>query len=183
MVKTKKRMSEKPTCCYTATFGYTESVARKCCSSQVSTLNEHTLPAAREAKKKRWLWYGMERSTTWITEGDTAQTERMLTRLVIAHSWIAVCLYQEQKSVCTSHPCIDVVTSGVVFPCCTHNSRIQQHAHFAHSSGARLWSYVSGATLAELHWLLQVDPRQLVTVILPTEYHATTMRIRWNLAD
>ena len=42
----------------------------------------------------RWLWYGMERSTTWITERDTAQTEteRILTRLVKAHSWIAVCI-------------------------------------------------------------------------------------------
>ena len=40
----------------------------------------------------RWLWYGMERSTTWITERDTAQTEteRILTRLVTAHSWISV---------------------------------------------------------------------------------------------
>ena len=41
----------------------------------------------------------MERSTTWITEGDTAQTEteRILTRLVTAHSWIAVCI--KSKSV------------------------------------------------------------------------------------
>ena len=43
------------------------------------------------------------------------------------HSWITVCI-QEQKSVCTCHPCIERVTFCVVFPCCIHNSPITQHA-------------------------------------------------------
>ena len=61
MVKTKKRMSVLPTCCCTATFGYTESVTRKCCSSQVSTLNEYTLPAEREAPNALVVvWYGTQ---------------------------------------------------------------------------------------------------------------------------
>ena len=46
-------------------------------------------------------------------------TERVLTRLVTAHPWITVCIKSKTVFVC------------VVFPCCTRNSPITQHAYFA----------------------------------------------------
>ena len=93
MVKTKKRMSAQPTCCYTATFA-TRSLLRGSVVPAKFLLWTSTRCLQNVRHQTRWLWYGMERSTTWITEGDTAQTEteRILTRLVTAHSWIAVCI-------------------------------------------------------------------------------------------
>ena len=93
MVKTKKRMSAKPTCCYTATFA-TRSLLRGSVVPAKFLLWTSTRCLQNVRHQTRWLWYGMERSTTWITERDTAQTEteRILTRLVTAHSLIAVCI-------------------------------------------------------------------------------------------
>ena len=115
----------------------------------------------------RWLWYGMERSTTWITERDTAQTEteRILTRLVTAHSWIAVCIKSKRvfahviHVLTLSHP---VLSSRVA-----HTTR-------------RSLSTRSSRMVAELSGCSKLIHGSMT---VPTEYHATTMRIRWNLAD
>ena len=64
-------VSSQPTCCCSVTLPH-RSVARKCCSSQVSFAPRNVLPGVLHP----------ERSTMRTTEPDTAQTERVLTRLV-----------------------------------------------------------------------------------------------------
>ena len=90
MVKTEKRMSAQPTCCYTVTFATRSLLRRSVVPAKVSTRDEYSLPAESETPNAL-VW---ERSTPWITERDTAQTEteRVLARLVTAHPWIAVCI-------------------------------------------------------------------------------------------
>ena len=64
-----------------------------------------------------------EWSTERTTEPDTAQTERVLTRLVDTASRIAVCIRSasaKQKSLSPQHPCIDSVSILCCpCPCCT----------------------------------------------------------------
>ena len=113
-----------------------KSVAQKCCSGQVSTRNKYTLSAERETPNAFGGGVVWERSTPWITERDTTQTEteRTLARLVTAHPWIAVCIKSTRVFACVIH--VLNVSHLVVFPCWTHNSPITQHAYFAHGSGA-----------------------------------------------
>ena len=57
-----------------------KSIARKCCSKFFFVLLLHTLPAKPEFNVFVVVWSGERstRSTTRITERDTAQTERIL---------------------------------------------------------------------------------------------------------
>ena len=61
MVKTEQRMSAQPACCYTVTFATRSPLTQKCCSSQVSTRDEYTLPAERETPNTLVVvWYGTQ---------------------------------------------------------------------------------------------------------------------------
>ena len=91
MVKTEKRMSAQPTCCFTVTLA-TRSLLRRSVVPAKFLLGTSTRCLQNVRQQPRWLWYGL--GTPWITERDTAQTEteRVLTRLVTAHPWIVVCI-------------------------------------------------------------------------------------------
>ena len=84
-------VSSQPTCCCTVS-SLLWSVARRCCSSQVSLM----------------LLIRCLQScvTEHITEPNTAQTERVLTRLVdlmTPHLWTAVCISQAKECLSTIH--------------------------------------------------------------------------------
>ena len=71
---------------------YKKSVTQKCCSSQVSTRDEYTLPAERETPNSLVVvWSGNEarRGSRNVNDAQT-ETERVLTRLVTAHPWPSV---------------------------------------------------------------------------------------------
>ena len=156
MVKTKKRMSAQPTCCYTATFA-TRSLLRGSVVPAKFLLWTSTRCLQNVRHQTRWLWYG-KRSTTWITEGDTAQTEteRILTRLVTAHSWIAVCIKRKRVFAHVIH----VLTLS-------HPVSSSRVAHAIRRSlstrTSRMVAELSGCSKL-IHGSMTV----------PTEYHATT---------
>ena len=91
MVKTEKRMSAQAYMLLHGNLCYKKSVTQKCCSSQVSTRDEYTLSAERETQNALVV-------VPWTTERDTTQTETecVLTRLVTAHPWIAVCIKRKR---------------------------------------------------------------------------------------
>ena len=76
---------------------------------------------------------------------DTAQTERILMRLVSTSS-LDSRLHQSRKRVFPRHPCFEPVLSCCLCQCCTQNSLFLLSPYFAHGSGA------SG--------FFSVDPRQ-----------------------
>ena len=78
---------------------------------------------------------GWERSTLRITGRDTAQTERILMRLVDTSS-LDSRLHHSRKRVFARHPCFDPVLSCCVCQCCTHDSSFLLSPFFAHGSGA-----------------------------------------------
>ena len=100
-----------------------------------------------------------ERSTPWITERDTAQTEteRVLTRLVTAHSWIAVCVKSKRVFAHVIHV---LNVSHSLF-----SSRVARTTRRLHSTR-------TSRMVAEL-WLLHVDPRQCGLHIQSTTSAAT----------
>ena len=70
-----------------------KSVSQKCCSSQVSTRDEYTSSAEREAPNALVVvWSGNEARHGPRNGALHRQIERVLTRLVTAHPWIAVCI-------------------------------------------------------------------------------------------
>ena len=75
---------------------------------------------------------GWERSTLRITGRETAQTERILMRLVDTSSLE----HHSGKKVFARHPCIELVLSCCLCQCCTHGSLFLLSPHFAHGSGA-----------------------------------------------
>ena len=78
---------------------------------------------------------GWDRSTLRVTGRDTAQTERMLMRLVDTSS-LDSRLHHSGKKVFARHPCIEPVVSCCLCQCCTHDSSFFLSPHFAHGSGA-----------------------------------------------
>ena len=98
-----------------------ETEARKAKPWQRTTIAPHA-GAQREQTRAKWRSMtddprhkaGRGRRTTVDDRGEQSRAKPDERRSV----------HQEQKNVCTCHPCVDVVTSCVVFPCCTHNSPI-----------------------------------------------------------
>ena len=83
---------------------------------------------------------GWERGTLRITGRDTAQTERILMRLVDTSS-LDSRLHHPGKRVFARHPCIElasfvVVSAIVARTICTHDSSFLLSPYFAHGSGA-----------------------------------------------
>ena len=90
-------VSSEATCCTASSLLW--SVARKCCSSQVP-LCQVTCRLV---------------SVSRSVPPNTAQTERVLTRLVVTPPLrLAVCI--TPKECCICHPCIECVASCVVLP-------------------------------------------------------------------
>ena len=88
---------------------------------------------------------GWEGSTLRITGRDTAQTKRILKRLVDTSS-LDSRLHHSGKRVFARHPCIDL--SSCLCQCCTHDSLFLRSPHFAHGSGAPGYSVlIHGSTL------------------------------------
>ena len=97
-----------------------------------------------------------ERSTPWLTERQT-ETERVLTRLVTAHPWIAVCIKSRRVFAHVNH------ALNVSHPLLS--SRVARTTRRSLSTRA-------SRMVAEL-WLLQVDPRQCGLHIQSTTSAAT----------
>ena len=107
----RKRMADsQPTCCCSVTL-LLRFVARKCCSSQVSLVSLNVLPGVLHAE-----W-----STKRTTEPDTAQTERVLTRLVDTAS-LDSRLHQSSRRVFHNIHVLSLSILCCPCPCCTHNS-------------------------------------------------------------
>ena len=126
-------VSSQPTCCSSESF-LLSSVSRKCCSSQV--------PLRSLTRCLRGC--ATERTTT-------AQTERVLTRLVgfmTPHLWTAVCI--SQASECLSTPSMYWFCSILccLCPCRTHNSSWFLVTHFTQ--------------FLRSCWFLCADPRQYI---------------------
>ena len=88
-----------------------------------------------------------ERSTLRIAGRDTAQTERILMRLVDTSS-LDSRLHHSGKRVFARHPCIESVSFLDLCQCCTHDSSFFLGLYFAHGSGAPGYSVlIHGSTL------------------------------------
>ena len=94
----------------------------------------NTLPVEDETSNALVVVWGWERSTLRITGRDTAQTERMLMRLVDTSS-LDSRLHHSGKRVFARHPCIELDLSCCLCQCCTHDSLFLLSPHFAHGSG------------------------------------------------
>ena len=115
-----------PNCCCSATM-LLWSVARKCCSSKLSS----TCCLRNMKGTARWLRYGVgEQSTMRITKHDTTQSERTL--VIDTSSLEAVCVKPKESRTC--HPCIDCVTSCVVL--------LVLHAHHC-TRTSRMWNQIT----------------------------------------
>ena len=79
-----------------------------------------TLPAEHETSNVSVVVWSGERSTLRITVRDTAQTERILMRVVDTSS-LDSRLHQSSKRVLPRHPCFELVPSCCLCQCCTHN--------------------------------------------------------------
>ena len=99
-----------------------------------------------------------ERSTPWITERDTAQTEteRVLARLVTAHPWTAVCIKSKRVFAHVIH------VLNVSYPLSSRVARTTRRSLSTRTS-----------RMVTEHWLLQVDPRQYGLHIQSTTSAAT----------
>ena len=92
VVKTGTNVSSQPTCCLSVTL-LSRSVARKCCSSQVSLCHSTRCPVCCMRNGTR----SVPRNLTRHRRG------RILTRLVDTHPWVAVCTSQATECLNTIH--------------------------------------------------------------------------------
>ena len=80
----------------------------------------------------RWLLYGLGTEHAACHTGpDTAQTERVLMRLVDTSS-LDSRLHHSGKRVFARHPCIELVFSCCLCQCCTHDSSFLLSPYSAH---------------------------------------------------
>ena len=81
-----------------------------------------------------------------ITGRDTAQTERILMRLVDTSS-LDSRLHHSWRRVFARHPCVELVLNCCLCQCCTHDPSFFLSLHFTHGSGAPGYSVlIHGST-------------------------------------
>ena len=104
-----------------------------------------TLPAEHETSNVSVVVWSGDGSTLRITERDTAQTERILMRVVDTSS-LDSRLHQSSKRVLRRHPCFEPVLSCCLCQCCTHNSLFLLSPYFAHGCGPGYSVLIHGST-------------------------------------
>ena len=116
-------VSFQPTCCCSVTL-LMWSVARKCCSSQVSLCVAQHCYLRNMRHTTRWLWYGLrDQSTLRITEPDTARTETQRAPMSPYETHFHDSrLYRAKERVLAHHPRTDCLILCCRCPRCMHNS-------------------------------------------------------------
>ena len=124
MVKTRNECQPQPTCRHTVTS------ATMVCYAEVMFQSVNTLPAEQETSNASVVIWSGEWSTPSTTERNTAQSERVLTRLVVQGEFPDGRLYRSLAH----HPCMDRPIMCRRCPHCTHNLFTHMRTHFAHGS-------------------------------------------------